>query len=70
MLTLTRRPGELLYIKPAEGLDPDLRVRDLFRDGPMVIAVHEITGQQIKVGIQASSSLSIVRGELLIEPAR
>jgi len=65
MLVLTRRIGESLLLSPQSELDPDMRVGDLFADGPIeVTLLGFVSGGQAKLGISAPLSVSILRQEL------
>ena len=65
MLILTRRPGELFQIDLAESVDPNMTVSELFADGPIEVAVVSLKGNQVRIGIQASDRLTILREELV-----
>jgi len=62
MLLLTRRPNESIYIYP-EDLPPDMTVAELFADGQIAIEVLGIKGNQVRLGIDAPSSLTILRDD-------
>lgn len=64
MLILTRRPRQLIRIAPHPSLDPSTPIGELFRNGPIVIAITDMHRQQVKIGIQADSRLLILREEL------
>jgi carbon storage regulator len=51
MLVLSRRPGEKLFLETS--------------DGPIEVLLHQINGQQAKVGIDAPESVKILRKELI-----
>ena len=65
MLVLTRRQGQSILIRPAADLDPGTTIADLFANGPIEVAILGIDGKQIKVGVNASRSLSVLRNELM-----
>ena len=65
MLVLTRRQGQSILIRPAADLDPATTIADLFANGPIEVAILGIDGKQIKVGVNASRSLSVLRNELM-----
>jgi sRNA-binding carbon storage regulator CsrA len=65
MLIISRRPGESLFIDLAESVDPDMTVGELFSDGPVEVAIMGVKGDQVKVGTEAPSELSIMRDELV-----
>jgi carbon storage regulator CsrA len=62
MLILTRRPGEVLLIKPNSGAE---RAGEWFADGPIRLLVYAVRGNQVRIGIEAPKSLQILRGELV-----
>lgn len=64
MLILTRRVGETVIIEPSTGLDADLTVGELFKGGPIVLAICEINGQAARIGIEAPEELFIIRNEI------
>lgn len=64
MLVLTRRQGQSILIQPASQLDPSTTIADLFAQGPIEVAILGIDGKQIKVGIDAPQTLSVLRNEL------
>ena len=64
MLILTRKPGQLLIITPHASLDRSTPVGELFRNGPIEIAVVRLEGSQVRLGISAPSSLLVLRDEL------
>jgi sRNA-binding carbon storage regulator CsrA len=61
MLVVSRRPDESILIKLAEGVDGDLRIKDLFANGPIEITLLGGNGRRVKVGIAAPPQLSIRR---------
>lgn len=63
MLILSRRPGQLLRVTPAQNLDPATPVQELFHDGPMEIIVTRVVGTQVDLGINAHPQLIILREE-------
>ena len=64
MLILTRKPGQLLIITPHASLDLSTPVGELFRNGPIEITVVRLEGSQVRLGINAPSSLLVLRDEL------
>ncbi len=66
MLILTRRPGEVLLIKPnpEAGSDP----REWFADGSIRFLIYGVRGNQVRIGIEAPRALQILRGELVQKP--
>lgn len=65
MLVLGRETGQFLYIKLADHIDPDMTVRDLFSDGPIIIGLSEVRSEyEAAIGIEASSAFKIIREEL------
>ena len=61
MLVVSRRPDESILIKLAEGVDGDLKIKDLFANGPIEIMLLGGNGRRMKVGIAAPPQLSIRR---------
>ena len=61
MLVVSRRPDESILIKLAEGVDGDLRLKDLFANGPIEITLLGGNGRRVRVGIAAPPQLSIRR---------
>ncbi len=64
MLILTRRTGESLLLYPSQDIDPNMTVRELFANGPIEIWSEGFKGDQIKIGIEASSQIRVMRDEL------
>ncbi len=61
MLVLSRRSEESIVIAPAEGVDSDLTLKDLFANGPIRITLLGGNGRRVKMGIDAPAELSIRR---------
>jgi len=61
MLVVSRRPDESILIKLADGVDGDLKVKDIFANGPIEIMLLGGNGRRVKVGIAAPPQLSIRR---------
>lgn len=61
MLVLSRRSEESIVIAPAEGVDSDLTLKDLFANGPIQITLLGGNGRRVKMGIDAPAELSIRR---------
>ncbi len=66
MLILTRRPGEVLLIKPNPEAGGGLR--EWFADGPIRLLIYGVRGNQVRIGIEAPRALQILRGELIQKP--
>lgn len=65
MLILTRRPGETLELTLDPAAPADLLASELFRDGPITVAVTEIPSSgQARIGIDAPQLIAIRRDEL------
>jgi sRNA-binding carbon storage regulator CsrA len=64
MLILTRKLNQAVIISPHASLDLSTSVGDLFRDGPIEIAVLRFESSQVRLGISAPSSLLVLRDEL------
>ena len=61
MLVLSRRADESIVIQPAEGVDENMTLAQLFADGPIQITLLGGTGRRIKMGIEAPEHLAIRR---------
>jgi len=61
MLIVSRRDAESIVIRPAENIDPQTTLADLFQDGPIEITVFSAGQSRIKMGVQAPQQLSIWR---------
>jgi sRNA-binding carbon storage regulator CsrA len=61
MLVVSRKENEWIRIEPVEGLDPELTLRELFADGPIVVRVMHI-GRRVRLVIEAPRALKIWRG--------
>jgi carbon storage regulator CsrA len=64
MLVLSRRADESIVIQPAEGVDENMTVAQLFADGPIQITLLGGTGRRVKMGIEAPEHLSIRRKDV------
>jgi len=65
MLVLTRRPGEGLTIEPDGGLDPETSVRELFSEGLVTFRIINVSGNTVRVGVEAPADLLVLREEHL-----
>ncbi len=63
MLILTRKPGQSFKIELGD-IDPRTPIGEVFADGPIEILVTVVKGSRVRLGIQASPGLSILRSEL------
>jgi sRNA-binding carbon storage regulator CsrA len=61
MLVLSRRADESIVIQPAEGVDKNMTVAELFAGGPIQITLLGGTGRRVKMGIEAPEHLAIRR---------
>lgn len=61
MLIVSRRDAESILIRPGEGIDPQMTLADLFRNGPIEITIFSSGGNRVKMGVQAPEQLSIWR---------
>lgn len=64
MLIITRRPGEGLRIELHPAADPNMTVGELFANGPIQFMFLNMKGPNLRIGINASRSLLILRDEL------
>ncbi len=69
MLVLTRRQGEYVLVYPSN-IDSTMTVAELFRDGPIEVHVGCINKNQVRLNIKAPGELTILRNELVHEPAK
>ena len=63
MLVLTRKPGQIVEIKPAPSLDLATPIGELFTHGPIEVIALTINGSQVKLGIRADLGFLILRRE-------
>jgi len=63
MLLVSRRVDESVYIYPDEQLPKDMTVAELFAGGKISIEVKEISGNQVRFGINAPKNLTILRND-------
>ncbi len=61
MLVLSRRADESIVIQPAEGVDGNMTMAQLFANGPIQITLLAASGRRVKMGIEAPEQLSIRR---------
>lgn len=61
MLVLSRRADESITIQPADGVDGNMTMAELFANGPIEITLLGGTGKRVKMGIDAPEQLSIRR---------
>lgn len=61
MLIVSRRDAESIEIRPGEGIDPEMTLSDLFRNGPIEITIFSSTSNRVKMGVQAPAQLTIWR---------
>jgi sRNA-binding carbon storage regulator CsrA len=61
MLVLSRRADESIVIQPADGVDANMTMAELFANGPILITLLGGTGRRIKMGIDAPEQLAIRR---------
>ena len=61
MLVLSRRADESIVIQPAEGVDSNMTMAQLFANGPIQITLLGGTGRCVKMGIDAPEQLAIRR---------
>lgn len=66
MLVLHRKEKETIHIFPVDGLDPNMTIAELFKDGSIIIRVIELTKGNVSLGIIAPRSLSVAREEILV----
>ena len=61
MLVVSRRAEESILIRPADDIDGEMTLNELFAHGPIMITLLGGTGRRIKVGVEAPSALAIRR---------
>jgi sRNA-binding carbon storage regulator CsrA len=61
MLVLSRRADESIVIQPADGVDANMTMAELFAKGPIQITLLGGTARRVKMGIDAPEQLSIRR---------
>ncbi len=64
MLVLSRRSDESVLIQPADGVDENMTLAELFANGPIQIILLGAPGLRVKMGIVAPEQLSIRRKDL------
>jgi sRNA-binding carbon storage regulator CsrA len=64
MLVLSRRADEAIVIQPADGVDANMTMAELFANGPIQITLLGGTGRRIKMGIEAPEQLAIRRKDI------
>ncbi len=64
MLVLSRRADESITIQPADGVDANMTMAELFANGPIQITLLGGTGKRVKMGIEAPEQLSIRRKDV------
>ena len=64
MLVLSRRADESIVIQPADGVDANMTMAQLFANGPIQITLLGGTGRRVKMGIEAPEQLAIRRKDI------
>lgn len=64
MLLISRREGEAIFIYPDKQLPQDMTVAELFAGNQISLEVKEISGNQVRFGIKAPKTLTILRNEV------
>jgi len=62
MLIIKRKAQDVITIAPAEGMDLNRPISDLFEGGIIEIKMLEVGRRQVKVAIDATNNLQIWRG--------
>ncbi len=70
MLVLSRRFAESISISPADDIDPNMTLKDLFAGGPIEITVLGSGNNRVKMGVKAPDQLSIWRTSGSLEEPR
>jgi len=61
MLVLSRRHAESISISPADDIDLNMTLKDLFSQGPIEITILGSGQNRVKMGIKAPGVLNIWR---------
>jgi sRNA-binding carbon storage regulator CsrA len=61
MLIVSRRDAESIVIRPADDIDPNMTLADLFKSGPIEITIFSAGNSRVKMGVQAPEALAIWR---------
>lgn len=61
MLVLSRRYTESISISPADDIDPNMTLKDLFKQGPIEIMILSSGNKRVKMGVKAPPMLNIWR---------
>jgi sRNA-binding carbon storage regulator CsrA len=62
-LTLSRREGDQIKLSIDPGVDTEALLKHLLRDG-ITIHVGELSGGQVRIGVDAPKEILILRDEL------
>ena len=62
VLIIRRKAGEIITIKPLEGLDTSQTINELFASGAIEIKLLKVGRNQVKVAITTPPQLKIWRG--------
>lgn len=63
MLIISRKDLESIQISPADNIDANTTIADLFRNGPIEITIFTTGQQRVKMGVQAPEQLRIWRND-------
>jgi len=61
MLIVSRKDSESIEICPADDIDPEMTLADLFSEGPIKITIFSTGRKRVTMGVQAPHQLSIWR---------
>jgi sRNA-binding carbon storage regulator CsrA len=64
VLVFSRKENESIRIEPLEGVDPNLTLREVFAQGPIVLTLTHIGPRRVRIVIEAPKALKIMRGEV------
>jgi sRNA-binding carbon storage regulator CsrA len=64
VLVVSRKENESIRIEPLEGVDPNLTLRELFAQGPIVLKLTHVGPRRVRIVIEAPRALKIMRGEV------
>jgi len=63
VLILSRKPNQSFDIFP-ENLPPEMTIAELFAGGKITVQILDVSGSQVKIGIDAPKQLTILRDNI------
>ena len=64
MFVITRRRGQSFFIARTVGVDPDMKVSELFAEGPIKVTITGTLAGEVGIGIDTPKTLTVLREEL------